>query len=100
MFEVGASARFRAFHVMPDQPPPEDRRRDTRRRSRSSRSRRSLDWAGRRRGGGPFGPSLAAGVWIASVLEQPDSRVEAQMRGTVQDVMGRDVVSVPVQPAG
>jgi 6-pyruvoyltetrahydropterin/6-carboxytetrahydropterin synthase len=26
MFEVGASVRFRAFHVMPDQPPPEDRR--------------------------------------------------------------------------
>jgi 6-pyruvoyltetrahydropterin/6-carboxytetrahydropterin synthase len=26
MFEVGASVRFRAFHVMPEQPPPEDRR--------------------------------------------------------------------------
>jgi 6-pyruvoyltetrahydropterin/6-carboxytetrahydropterin synthase len=26
MFEVGAVASFRAFHVMPDQPPPEDRR--------------------------------------------------------------------------
>ena len=26
MFEVGASIGFRAFHVMPEQPPPEDRR--------------------------------------------------------------------------
>jgi 6-pyruvoyltetrahydropterin/6-carboxytetrahydropterin synthase len=26
MFEVGASTSFRAFHVMPDHPPPEDER--------------------------------------------------------------------------
>lgn len=26
MFEVGASASFRAFHAMPDQPPPENER--------------------------------------------------------------------------
>jgi len=86
MFEVGAVARFRAFHVMPSQPPPENERHAHDYRVEVVAEREDLDDRGM--------------VCDLDVVRSSLSDAADRVRGrNLEDVCGSDVVTVEVLAA-